>query len=61
MYKFTKLKDSANVYDKADYEMEIDSMHLADLIDYFEDFLKGCGYDFDGHLRIVPDEDLPSE
>jgi len=35
---------------------EFDSDYLYDVIDRFEEFLRGCGFFFDGRLEIVNDK-----
>jgi len=37
--------------------VEFDKETLTEVIDQFQDFLRGCGYYFDGHLEIVTDEE----
>lgn len=32
--------------------------YLYDIIEDFEDFLRGCGFSFDGRLEIVDQEDI---
>jgi hypothetical protein len=32
------------------------SLALPDALEAFEYFLRGCGYNFDGHVEIVDDE-----
>ena len=38
--------------------MEFEKETLTEVIDQFQDFLRGCGYYFDGRLEIVTDEDV---
>ncbi len=42
---------------------EFNKVFLGDVVERMQDFLKGCGFVFDGTLDIVPDEELfpPSE
>lgn len=37
-------------------EVEFEAIYLPDVIQHFENFLKGSGFHFKGHLQIV-DED----
>jgi hypothetical protein len=37
--------------------LEISEDYLSDILTHFEEFLKGCGFHFNGHLEIVNDED----
>lgn len=39
-----------------DHTIDADDLSLDELIPAFEDFLRGCGYVFDGHLEIVNNE-----
>jgi hypothetical protein len=42
--------------------MEFEADQIGDVIVYFEQFLRGAGYHFDGYLDIVPhDENLTDE
>jgi hypothetical protein len=36
--------------------MEFESLTLPEIVLNFETFLRGCGFDFDGHLDFVEDE-----
>jgi hypothetical protein len=36
--------------------MEFESEDLGEIVINFEDFLKGCGFVFEGHLDFVEDE-----
>lgn len=46
---------------KSSIALHTEETQLAGLLEAFEDYLRGCGYHFDGKLAIVPDEedDLP--
>lgn len=44
-------------YPTVTYEM--DAVGLHDVLEGFEDFLRGSGFMFDGALDIVSDEDAP--
>ena len=35
---------------------EFDAVQLSDILDEFQYFLKGCGFEFRGNLQIVPEE-----
>jgi hypothetical protein len=37
--------------------MEFEAQTLPDILAHFEDFLRGCGFRFDGVLDFVEDED----
>ncbi len=41
--------------------IKTEAIALPDLCAAFEDYLRGCGYQFDGKVAIVPDteDDLP--
>jgi hypothetical protein len=41
--------------------MEFDKEFLPDVIEQFEQFLRGCGYYFDGRLELVEDEPVEQE
>ena len=36
--------------------MSFDSLTLPEIVQNFETFLRGCGFNFDGHLDFVEDE-----
>ncbi len=57
-YKFIKIKNPDNKFDLSDitFEIEQEELTLSDLISEIEDFIKACGFDFDGHLNIVEEE-----
>lgn len=38
--------------------METDGVVLEDLLQSFEDHLRGCGFLVDGHLELVEDEEI---
>jgi len=40
---------------------EFDSDYLYDVIDRFEEFLRGCGFFFDGRLEIVDEKAVEHE
>lgn len=41
--------------------MEFDKEFLPDVLEQFEQFLRGCGYYFDGRLELVEDEPVEQE
>jgi hypothetical protein len=53
MNKFTFI----NELDSSKRTLEFSEDYLPDILTYFEEFLKGCGFNFDGHLEFVNDED----
>ena len=58
--KFTFIKtDSDNTPDKyrdGTLTMITDAEDLSDIVQSFEQFLRGCGFVLDGHLDIMEDE-----
>jgi hypothetical protein len=57
--KFTFIKESSgNPFEgeQAKVLMEMHGSTYTDVLLHFEDFLRGCGYIFDGHLDIVEEE-----
>lgn len=61
MIKFIKYKDPDNHYDKTTVIIKSESVVLQDILEDFEEFLKACGFNFDGHLDIVSDHDNATE
>lgn len=59
IYKFIKEKDETNRFDNTRVEVEVDDVCLPEIIKAFEDFLRGCGFAFDGELDIVEDDLKP--
>lgn len=55
-YIFIKNQDRENSFDHTNVQIESDSITLPDLLEDFEEFLRGAGFHFDGHLDIVNDE-----
>ena len=41
--------------------VQFSAVHLDDIIEEFELFLKGCGFYFDGHLTVMDDDFTPTE
>lgn len=58
MFKFKIIKDSRedgdNYGSKLVYEFE--AITLSDMLEHYSNFLKGCGFVFDGELDIVTEE-----
>jgi hypothetical protein len=57
--KFTFIKESTGNHlegEQAKLTMEIDAQIYTDVLLHFEDFLRGCGYTFDGNIEIVEKE-----
>lgn len=57
MYQFTKFKDPENKFDNSDLVMTCDTIVLSELLENFENFLKGCGYIFEGSVQIIDTEE----
>ena len=57
-YKFIRTIDSENKFSNCDVEFTVssNSMTYPELLEVFEEFLRGCGYVFDGHVEIVEEE-----
>ncbi len=56
-YSFTKKSiEDHEVIDRV--EIDFRAIHLDDIIQHFEAFLKGSGFHFKGHLQVVNDEIL---
>jgi hypothetical protein len=61
-HNFTVRFDSNN--GKRSVEMNFSELYLNDILTQFRDFLRGCGYEMDGELELVPwniQEDVPVE
>lgn len=59
MSKFTFILEDDNEH-SSKITMEFNNVvSLHSVIENFEDFLKGCGYQFDDTLELVPKEDDP--
>jgi len=56
IYKFIKLKDPVNHFDKSDVMIKLETEDLDDLLETFAEFLKACGYTVDGELIIEESE-----
>lgn len=60
MYKFIKTRDPKNSHDFTNVEVNIDfgDVTLTDMLEAFEEFLKGCGFHIDGQsLDLVSKEE----
>lgn len=58
-FKFLKTKDEDNRFDTSNVLVTSDAETLEDILTDFEDFLRGCGYVFDGHLDIIEEDIAP--
>ena len=60
-HNFTVRFDSNN--GKTSLEMNFSELYLNDILTQFRDFLRGCGYEMDGELELVPwnSQDFQSE
>ena len=59
MYRFTKIKDENNEFDKTNVSVTIpfNDVDLNDLFEAFTDFLKGCSFFIAGkHIELVDDD-----
>ena len=58
IFTFAKEPDGTVYKDnQANVGMEFKSVDLGEIVVNFEDFLRGCGFVFKGHLDFVEDED----
>ena len=57
MYKFIKEQDKTNHFDNTRIEVQCDAVSLPDILEAFEYFLKGCGFEFKGNVDIIPIEE----
>jgi hypothetical protein len=58
IFTFAKEGDGTSIEDnQANVGVEFQAMTLPVVLSHFEDFLRGCGFVFDGHLTILGDED----
>jgi hypothetical protein len=55
-YTFIKEKDFKNVFDSTKVTVEIDCVSLNEVLEAFEDFLKGSGFILKGKVEIIEDE-----
>jgi hypothetical protein len=56
IFTFAKERSDYETY-QANFGMEFESVDLTEIVSHFEDFLRGCGFVFEGHLDFVEDED----
>ena len=59
-YKLTKLKNTNTAqlaYDTTQIEYDFEGSTLDHMLEAYSDFLKGCGFSFDGTLEIVESDD----
>lgn len=52
-YQLIKLQDPNNEYDQTKVTHEFYAVDLSEMLEQFQDFLKGCGYQFSGNIEIV--------
>ena len=59
MYKFTKTINPNNEFDISNVEISTndDPITISELLELMDDFLKACGFHYDGHLEIVEDDE----
>jgi len=56
-FTFIKEPDGSDLEKgQASFGMEFKAVTLPDILAHFEDFLRGCGFRFDGVLDFVEDE-----
>jgi hypothetical protein len=57
IFTFAKERSTTGYEDHhANFGMEFESVELSEIVSHFEDFLRGCGFNFDGHLDFVEGE-----
>jgi hypothetical protein len=57
-FTFIKEPDGSDLEEgQANFGMEFEAQTLPDILANFEDFLRGCGFRFDGVLDFVEDEE----
>lgn len=58
MYKFIKIKDPHNEFEKSNIEFTIENdVSLSILCEEFTGFLKSCGFVFNGYIDLVDEDD----
>lgn len=57
MYYFIKKKDPNNMFERSDITLKTDAVCLETILEEFENFLKACGVQVDGHLDFISEED----
>jgi hypothetical protein len=55
MFTFTHTSDYSG-QPTVQINLTSDAVSLPDILGNFEDFLRGCGFVFDGHITIVDEE-----
>lgn len=58
MPKFTFVCEHQNIFDggtESKVTMEFDEIQMSEVIEQFQDFLRGCGFYFDGRIEHVED------
>ena len=55
MAKFTFINEESSYVGNCKTTTEFSAAHIDEVLARFEDFLKGAGFVFDGHLEIVDD------
>lgn len=55
-YIFKKEKDLNNTFDNTTVELAVDTESQDEILTAFEEFLRGCGFYFDGTIELVKDE-----
>ena len=55
-YIFKKLKDENNDFDTTTVELTVESENLGDVVEAFEEFLRGSGFHPRGSLDFIEDD-----
>jgi hypothetical protein len=53
MAKFTFINEESSYMGNCKTTTEFSAVHIDDVLERFEDFLKGAGFVFDGRLEII--------
>ena len=56
MHSFTYTPDPTNEYDHRSITVQTQTLDLVKVVESFEDYLRGAGFVFNGHLEIIDDE-----
>ena len=57
IFTFSKEPDGTVFEDNQPHcSMSFKTQTMTEVLENFEDFLRGCGFNFDGHLDFVEDE-----
>lgn len=53
------MSNTSSTYSNDGYKvnLETDEEGLAEVLEAFECFLKGCGFNFNGHLEIIEEDE----